>query len=445
MKFQITKKIILFAGIFSALPLSAQQIVPWVAKSLSKDAITARISSAAKSAALNGTMQATLLHVNPQVLINDSFVPYDFTTAPATLSTADKALWAKPKAAAAQLGLASVLYDQNAILYTALKQQGSKDILETEFKAHQQSIENAVEEMEKVLTSNSSFLLYSQLPRNFHGWEKVFAKVDSGIDKFTLQRLFDGDPQPLFPAMTKGEMETFAGLPSLATQRAYIEDSIAVCKEQMQRIVSQDVESLSEDALTTYYLQKVRLNYFEQVQQRLEQATEKQTSLIIREPVVLQEGLPAMTDAQRLGYVQMQIAQLEKRLAQTSASRDVLRENLNQVVTMKDELASLNRSLLRLQELYGPYARAEVFGFPYEKSFHIGPTSFLLLPEKESSYLLSLEGAALKQEIQKRLAAVEHDIAQKQLEIPLDVSFYADYYRLMALKEIYNKQMLFAF
>jgi len=451
-----SKKLALLIAVFSSLPLAAQPIVPAVAKSVAKETASKAAQSVAPAVAksvaketaskatLNTFEKAALLKVNLHPQVKYPFKPYKFTEAPAPLSAAAKTLWEKPKPAGQQLGLAAVLHDQNAILDNLLKEQGGKGLEKAELQAQQQALTTAAQEMEKTLLVNTSFVLPSRLPRDFSGWEKVFAKIDSGVDKATVQRLFDGVPQPIFPSMTKSEIETFAALPSLAIQRAYIEDSITLCKEQMQRIINKDISAISDEEFSTYYLQKVRLDYFEQVQKALADATEKRTSLILREPVALEDGMPAMTDAQRIGYVQYQKDKLAKRISQLSADKEVLRDNLNQHVTLQQQQVQLTRELDRLQELYGYYARAEVFGIPYEKSFHIGATSFYLLPEKDAAYMLSLEGKALKREIQKRLAGVERNIAQKQLEFPFDTAFYADYYRLLSLRDIYQGQLRFA-
>lgn len=440
-----TQKIILLAVGFIALPLGAQPLAP-VAESLAKGTASAGASgvSGVSKGMLAAIEAANLLKVNLHPEITFPFAPYNFTVAPKNLSPEEKALWEKSKPAEQQLALAVVLYDQNAILNNLLKEQGGKGFEKAEFQAKQKALKKAAREMQTTLSINTSIALNSRFPRDVRGWDKLLAKIDSGLSTLTIQRFFNGVAQPVFPVMTKGEMQTFAALPSLATQQAYIEDSMALCKEQMQRIINKDILAISDEEFTTYYLQKARLDYFEQVQKALADATEKRTSLILREPVALEEGMPAMTDAQRIGYLQYQKDFFAKHIIQVSADKDVLRENLAQNVKLQEQDWNLRQEISHFQELYGPYARAEVFAFPYEQSFHIGPTSFYLLPEKDAAYMLSLEGQALKAEIQKRLAGVERQLAQKQMQIPLNTAFYADYYRLSTLKDMYETQLRYA-
>lgn len=460
MKKELLKIVGLSLGIFSVLPVHAQNIIPWVGKSLSKEVVSSTLAATAPKAFL-GAGSTSLLKVMPQARIVSGSKLYNFTEAPQALSEAEKALWVMPKSQGAQLGLAAVLYDQNAILYKAIQAQGENQILQAEFEAHQQALAAAVNKMQQQLTFNTSFTLGQIYPHGFDGWEKILKKVDNGMTEQTVQLLFDGEPQPLFVVMTKGEMQTFAALPSLEHQRAYIEDSIAVAEEQLGRIASQDVTALSarssltysrsqervigqdaysEDALTTYYLQKVRLDYFKQMQKLLANATEKRQSLIMRYRIPPEDGMPAMTDAQRYGYVLFKRDKALERVVKTSADKNVLRENLAEVVRFQEEASFRAGEVRYMEKYYGPYARAEVFGIPYEESFHIGEGSLLLFDEGKA--LLELpQDKQLYYLLEGRLKETENALQQMLRLTPTGEAFYAEYYKLSAMKKVYQGQM----
>ena len=440
MKNQSFKIAGLLICMFSVLPAQAQNLIPWVGKALSKDAVSATITATAPKA-FSGAVAGSLLRVMPNMKFVSPAKIYDFSQAPQGLSATEKALWEQPKSNGAQLGLAALIYDQNALLYKSMLENGETAVSVAEFEAHQKALAEVVATMQRQLTFNSSFTLRELIPHNFRGWEDILAKVDSGVDQIVIRRFFDGEPQPIFVVMTKSEMQTFAALPTLGLQRAYIEDSIGVAKDQLGRILSQDIAALSNEAKATYYLQKVRLDYFEQMQKLLSAATEKRNSLIMRYRIPLEEGMPPMTDAQRLGYVQYKLDMAGDYLEKASANKDVLRENLNKIIEFQEEASVRQGELRYMEELYGPYARAEVFGVPYEESFHRGAGSLLWSEDGEALARAPL-GPELHAKISGRLNQAEQALQLMRKRVPTDLSFYADYYKLASLKKIYNSQLL---
>ena len=409
--------------LFSVLPAAAQGVVPFVAKSLSKEAASGVLASAASKTALAGAGTQALLLVRPNMPVVYPFKNYSFFQVPEGLSTEEKNLWTAPKSEGAQLGLAALLYDQNAVLFGALGEKGGAAVSQAEFNAHQQAIAQAVDNMQQQLTINTSFVLRSPNGSMRNGWEKVLQQVDCGADRFTVQRLFDGEPQPLFPVITKEEMATFAALPSLQIQRTFIDDSLSVARAQLARILSQDAASLSEETLATYYLQKVRMNYFMQVKSLLANATEKRSSLIVRRRFSPAEGQPLMTDAQRLGYAYF--------TADTTPAAGALQNGV-----------SLQAQAALAEDLYGKYATAEVFEIPYEKMFHIGNTSLLLLPSAEQTALEKITAPVQLEVIfTDRMVQTEEALQAMRTQKPDGAEFYAQYYRLIALNRIYAAQV----
>ena len=114
---------------------------------------------------------------------------------------------------------------------------------------------------------------------------------------------------------------------------------------------------------------------------------------------------------------------------------------LNKIIEFQEEASVRQGELRYMEELYGPYARAEVFGVPYEESFHRGAGSLLWSEDGEALARAPL-GPELHAKISGRLNQAEQALQLMRKRVPTDLSFYADYYKLASLKKIYNSQLL---
>ena len=428
------KKFAFLLALFSATSLQAQ-LVPYVAQSLSKEAAAGVVSQAVlSSAAKNALLQISLANTTQSALVSRSL-----TLSLSVFSDAEKALLQMPRSAGAQLGLASALYDQNAVLYNALQSKGEVSVTPAEFEAHQQALAQIASNIEQQLTASFGTAAFSDTPLG-----KILRQVDCGANLPYIQRFFEGIPQPLFPVISKTEMETFANLPTLEAQMAYVEDSIALAQEQLTRILSQDLSTLSPETLETYYLQKVRLDYFQKVQKVLANGTAKRQSLIIRAKARLAEGMPLMTDAERLGYLQYQIDTLETRLKHASANKEVLAENIAQVSELKEKISLLRQELAQADYLYGIYANAEAFGIPYEAELSTLKVGRYWLeahdpsfPQVEPSVFEVTYQSGWRAPFLHRARRYEEQLARMREQAPTGPEFYREYYRLSVLKDKY--------
>ena len=319
-----------------------------------------------------------------------------------------------------KIGKIAVMHDRSAAIYNQLKTdpQDAQLFSEKAFAEHQQKLAQLAVTLEYNLNARNAGYVSSKEQAHHEDFISLLSRMPSGFSREDIALLLRSEGnQPLFPVFNRGEINDFAAITTLSGQRQWVASQIQAVQSSRQTILSRDLAQQNDQTYRLYYLQTQRLQYLTELQAFLEKTARPRKSLIYRRRVKLQDDLPAMTDAQRLGYLQYRV----------------------DTATDLAEKVELETRLAEQKELYQPYATAEAFGVPYEQVLYQGYMNPALLSEQEQALLANektaetaVANATDKLDTQR---AAMHDFE------PEDLDFFTQYYRLTAQRDILKAEL----
>lgn len=324
-------------------------------------------------------------------------------------------LTAKNQSEKSLLGKLSYFHDRDARLF-ALLQDNKLPSDAKAFWRHQELLGNALAEIETHFSK--------VLPERF---------VSSLFPKEEVRRLMSDPVQPPAYALYPKEAAAFAQLPTLQAQREWAHGALEYTWRDINSLLAKDPNTLKQFEFEHYYRQKLRLEYFKTLNEVLEQATVKRSSLIIRRKRAVPaqipgaSSLPPMTDAQRLGLLHFTLDKRHESVHNLFPDEALLAQYL--------EVKAL---LQKMEKIYGVYAAAEAFGAPYETTLKQGAAWPGLLGEEEAARLRGLKGETLFSQLTPQVERLNAQLAALRRQTPGGVDFYARYYRLIAERDIYK-------
>ncbi len=318
------------------------------------------------------------------------------------------------------LGKLAYFHDRDAQLFNTLSRQLDFQSNETAFWSHQNVLANTLAELEG--------FYQSVFPIRFSGY--LFTPEH-------IKHLLADPIQPPAFILNTSEIDTFASLNTLDQQRVWLEETLSYTKKDLAALLNKQPGSLKNYEFERYYLQKLRLVYFQTLQKILEKATDRRLSLIYRRKRSLNLDLPGakqpMTDAQRLGFLRYHLAR--QNIAQINFDQPA--QNSFQKYTEIKVLLS------QLAPIYEPYATAEAFGVPYEKALRLGPSApEIILGEEEGAKLRQYFEKGDASKWQQQLLTLEKQLNRLLNQDPDGVDFYTRYYRLEREKTLYSTLFL---
>lgn len=326
-----------------------------------------------------------------------------------------------------KVGKIAFVYDRSAALYNQIKAEpnGEKMFSEHAFEEHQSKLAELGATLETYLRQQVRTSLPLKEQGKYEDLVALLQKIPSGFEREDISRLLSGGEQPLFPVMSRRELQQFAALQNVESQRQWVAQMKAAIESNQQVLLSHDSKELSDMDFLLYYMQNLRLQYLGTLDGLLAKSTAPRKSLIYRYRADLKEelpfvskDLPLMTDAQRLGYLQFH--------------KDTFQGS-------PQELEQLEAVLKKQKELYQPYATAEAFGLPYETVLDKGYMHPMILGE-ETQQRIAASGN-LEKDLAPDLEALEQQIASMREMDPEDLSFLTQYYRLTAQRDIYKAEI----
>lgn len=296
------------------------------------------------------------------------------------------------------LGKITYLHNKHAAFFNQLEQVVPSAVSETAFWRHQ----NTLEEMLAGLESYYVDILPQQLSSN------VF-------DAAEIAKLLKGAKQPAAYLLSPNELRQFAALPSLQAQKQWVEQQIEYLQKETYSLLAKDTYTIPANQFAHYYLQNIRLDYFQTLSRVLENASTKRLSAIMRYKLP-QMGLTGKwTDAQRGGFLHWKL---------DTAS--------------EESKAFYQQQLQEFNRLYIPYAAAEALQAPYEVALQHGHMAPELINEQEGTRLRHLSSQDCITELTPKIAQLRAQLVELRRQATPTAAFYTDYYRIYAQLEIYE-------
>ncbi len=403
------------------MPAQAQAVSPWfrgskqVWESLLKNSLTPAGGKAALSVPLSNAVTGLSVKTTAH-----NWLLYRMSHSGVFSRMEKDILLQKNASKKAILGKLAYFHDRDAQLFNTLSLQPEAKADEPAFWRHQNLLSNALAELETFYRA--------QLPN--HLTHTLFTREH-------IKHLLADPLQPAAFVLNVKEMEFFASLNTLAEQRAWAAYAVRRTAEDLQMLLSREPKTLKGYEFERYYLQKIRLGYFQTLQEALSKSTQKRNSLILRRKRILKIDLPGaqqpMTDAQRLGFLKYHLDQL----SQPELFDSHAENNFQKYMEVKTLLS-------RLAPLYETYAVAEAFNVPYEQTLRQG----FLWPEiivgkTEGEKLQALLGKTpLLPYLSPRISELNQKMAAMRRQSPTDLDFYVRYYRLEKEKSLYQTFLL---
>ena len=358
--------------------------------------------------------------------LNSAIVPkwvYHIVNYSDVFSKTEKGILLERKPMAVTLGKIAFFHDRSASLYNQLQKEPAPQTLlsQNAFNEHQAKLAQLGSTFENALIKKVAPYLDFKAEAGYEDFVSLLQKWPSNFKRSDIALLFKGSKQPLFPVMSRKEMQEFAQLTDLAAQREWVANAIDLIKINQRSLLSQDptMAKLTDNQYRLYYLQNLRLEYLNVLQDNvLANATQPRKSLIYRYRSKLTDQLPPMTDAERLGYLHHTLNNLEQGAAERESLQALLKEQ---------------------NDLYAPYAAAEALELPYEQVLDSGYMSPLLLGEQTADLIKN--SADLSKDLAPMIEDLNKQIEMLTLFAAEVTSFYKQYYRLIVERDIYQSAL----
>ncbi len=309
---------------------------------------------------------------------------------------AEKELLLKNSSPHTTLGKITYLHNKHSAFYNTIVDQDASAVSEVAFSKHQSTLEY-------VLTGLETYYL----PHT----QKKFVSVVFSSDEISRLQI---QAQPQAYLLTVRELRFFSQLPTLAQQKEWVGSMVSYLQRNITETLIKDTFSLKPAEFENYYVQNMRLAYFQSLAGVLERATKKRPSAIIRyrRPLPFAGETTLLTDAQRAGYLQF--------MADTTHN------------------PAFAKYIQQFNIDYGPYAAAEALEAPYETALEYSMYAPELLGIERGEYLRQLSSTTCLSELTPKIIELDAQLEALRQEPSSTPEFYAFYYRIYAQRQIYN-------
>lgn len=310
----------------------------------------------------------------------------------------------------ALIGKLTYFWDRDALLSQSA---ANAEINPNALARHQQLLLGTLAEAEEYFLED--------FPTTIHSY--VFSKED------ILNLLADPSQPPAY-VLARRELEAFPQM-TLEEQQNFVRQTLAQNLENLSELLTAGPDKLTTAQYTTYYLLKLRRQYFTLLERVINAAQKPRNTIIIR--VKKQIPLPflphnesRLTDAQRLGKLYFYA--------------DSMRQRGEAGPT--EPFIALQAEIARQEKLYQPYAQAEAFNIPYEAVFlHQADIAAYALGPETAERLKALSNIQAIEELPELILQAQAHKNTLLGQTPSGPDFYTHYFRLYLKKNILKTRL----